>query len=177
MLFCGLDVARSLRVIISMSARFNAPTGYVWNGDGLHKDPDLAVRRAIAMIFERFAVEPTVGAVVRWAHQTGFQVPTRHTFADGSEKLSWNALGVSRLKEILKSPIYAGAYAYGRRREAKTIVDGEIRTTRRGTDCEKWIALIREAHEGYISWETYFRPPKLHPKRPDFLDQPVKWPF
>ena len=137
--------------------RFNAGTGYVWNGDGLHKDPDLAVRRAIAMIFERFAVEPTVGAVVRWAHQSGFQVPTRHTFADGGEKLSWNALGVSRLKEILKSPIYAGAYAYGRRREAKTIVDGEIRTTRRGTDLEKWIALIREAHEGYISWETYLK--------------------
>ncbi len=135
--------------------RFPAPTGYVWGTGGFEQDPDLSVRRAIGMIFERFAVEPTANAVVRWAHREGFRVPTRRSFADGTSELRWKPLDISRLKEILKSPIYAGAYAYGRRCEKKILVDGEIRRARRSRAQSEWVAFIQEAHEGYISWETY----------------------
>jgi DNA invertase Pin-like site-specific DNA recombinase len=135
--------------------RFPAPTGYVWGDGGFEIDPDLAVRRAIGMIFERFAAEPTANAVIRWAHQEGFRVPTRRSFADGTSALTWKPLGISRLKEILKSPIYAGAYAYGRRCEKKILVDGEIRTARQSQARHEWIALIEGTHEGYITWETY----------------------
>jgi DNA invertase Pin-like site-specific DNA recombinase len=135
--------------------RFLAPTGYVWNGQRFEMDPDLAVRQAMGIIFDRFAAEPTANAVVRWAHREGFRVPTRHSFADGTSTLTWKPLGISRLKEILKSPIYAGAYAYGRRSEKKILVDGEIRTARQSQARHEWIALIEGAHEGYITWETY----------------------
>jgi DNA invertase Pin-like site-specific DNA recombinase/uncharacterized protein YndB with AHSA1/START domain len=134
---------------------FAAPTGYVWSGRKFEKDPDLAVRQAIGVIFERFATEPTANAVVRWAHQEGFRVPTRRSFADGTNTLTWKTLSITRLKEILKSPIYAGAYAYGRRSEKKILVDGEIRTARQSQARHEWIALIEGAHEGYITWETY----------------------
>jgi DNA invertase Pin-like site-specific DNA recombinase len=135
--------------------RFPAPTGYVWRESGLEMDPDLAVRRAIGTIFERFAIEPTAHAVVRWARREGFRVSTRRSFADGTGELSWKPLGISRLKEILKSPIYAGAYAYGRRSEQKILVDGEINTVRRSKAPDEWVALIQGAHEGYLSWESY----------------------
>jgi DNA invertase Pin-like site-specific DNA recombinase len=135
--------------------RFAAPTGYVWNGRRFEMDPDLAVRQAIGILFERFATEPTANAVVRWAHQEGFRVPTRRSFADGTNTLTWKTLSITRLKEILKSPIYAGAYAYGRRSEKKILVDGEIRTARQSQARHEWIALIEGAHEGYITWETY----------------------
>ena len=135
--------------------RFPAPTGYVWGERGFEKDPDLAVRQAIGMIFERFAVEPTANAVVRWAHREGFRVPTRRSFADGTSELTWKPLGISRLKEILKCPLHAGAYAYGRRCEKKCLVDGEIRRARRSRPQDEWVALLRDAHEGYITWETY----------------------
>lgn len=135
--------------------RFAAPTGYVWGGDGLEKDPDLAVQSAMGMIFERFRVEPTVGSLVRWARRTDFRIPTRFSFSDGTSELTWKPLYVGRAKDILTSPIYAGAYAYGRRSEAKVIIDGEIHTARRTKPAEEWTALIRDAHEGYISWETY----------------------
>jgi DNA invertase Pin-like site-specific DNA recombinase len=135
--------------------RFPAPTGYVWGGRGFEMDPDQAVRQAIGVIFERFATEPTANAVVRWAHREEFRAPTRRSFADGTNALEWKPLSVSRLKEILKSPIYAGAYAYGRRCEKKILVDGEIRTARQSQARDEWIALIEEAHEGYITWETY----------------------
>ena len=35
------------------------------------------------------------------------------------------------------------------------IVDGEIRSTRRYKEPEDWTALIKGAHKGYITWETY----------------------
>jgi hypothetical protein len=127
----------------------------VWRERGLELDPDLAVRRAIGTIFERFAIEPTAHAVVRWARREGFRVSTRRSFADGTGELSWKPLGISRLKEILKSPIYAGAYAYGRRSEQKILVDGEINTVRRSKAPDEWVALIQGAHEGYLSWESY----------------------
>jgi hypothetical protein len=58
---------------------------------------------------------------------------------------------------MLKSPIYAGAYAYGRRSETKVIVDGEIHTARRCKSPDEWTAFIRDAHEGYITWEAYLK--------------------
>lgn len=137
--------------------RFNPPTGFVWGGHGFEKDPDLAVQSAIGMIFERFAIEPSIGRVVRWARQSGFRIPTRRAYADGTNELTWNELYLTRLKEILKNPIYAGAYAYGRRSETKVIVDGEIHTARRCKGPDEWTALIQDAHEGYITWEAYLK--------------------
>jgi DNA invertase Pin-like site-specific DNA recombinase len=137
--------------------RFKPPTGFVWGGHGFEKDPDLAVQSAIGMIFERFDIEPSVGRVVRWARQSGFRIPTRRAYADGTNELTWTELYRTRVKEMLKNPLYAGAYAYGRRRETKVIVDGEIHTARRCQDPDEWTALIQDAHEGYISWEAYLR--------------------
>jgi hypothetical protein len=135
--------------------RLAAPTGYVWSGNGFEKDPDLAVQSAIGLIFERFRVEPTIGSLVRWARRTNFRVPTRRSFSDGTSELTWKPLYVGRAKDILTSPIYAGVYAYGRRSETKVIIDAEIHTTRRSRAPEQWTALIQDAHEGYISWESY----------------------
>jgi DNA invertase Pin-like site-specific DNA recombinase len=136
---------------------FSAPTGFVWRDKGFEMDPDLAVQRAIRMIFERFATEPTANSVIRWAHQEGFRVPTRRSFSDGTTSLIWKPLGITRLKEILKSPIYAGAYAYGRRCDKKILVNGEIKTVRQSPAQHEWIALIEGSHQGYITWETYLR--------------------
>ncbi len=60
-----------------------APTGYLWGERGFELDPDEAVQRAVRVIFQRYEVEPSAWAVVRWARQTGSQCPTRRTSADG----------------------------------------------------------------------------------------------
>lgn len=138
--------------------RIPAPTGYVWGGSRLELDPDEAVRRAIEMVFARYAIEPSVWAVVRWARETGLQFPTRRAYADGTTVVEWKALGLSRLHEIMRNPIYAGVYAYGRRPAKKVLVDGEIREHRAsGRDPEHWAVRIENAHPGYISWETYVK--------------------
>jgi len=52
----------------------------------------------------------------------------------------------------LRSPVYAGAFAYGRNHVTKT-ASGTIK--RIPLPREQWKVLIKEAHDGYISWEDY----------------------
>jgi hypothetical protein len=76
---------------------------------------------------------------------------------------------------VLHNPFYAGAYTYGRTRTTKGI-DGKYHTTR--FPQAKWQVFIRDAHVGYISWETdeghlaqlaansrAYTPPRLSPPR------------
>ena len=133
-----------------------APTGDQWGARGFELDPDEAVQRAVRVIFQWYDVEPSAWAVVRWARETGVKVPTRRTAADGDAKVDWKLLGVSRLHDMLKNPVYAGVYAYGRRREKKILVAGQIRRVRPDTrDPIKWLVKIEGAHPGYITWERY----------------------
>ena len=66
----------------------HAPIGYVWRDTRYERDPDEAVQRAVATLFERFAIEPTSWAVVRWARETGFRFPSKKP--DG--ELEWREL-------------------------------------------------------------------------------------
>jgi DNA invertase Pin-like site-specific DNA recombinase len=135
-----------------------ASTGYQWGERGFEMDPDEAVQRAVQVVFQRYDVEPSAWAVLRWAHQTGFLFPTRRSSADGDSSVEWKALRISRLHEILKNPIYAGVYAYGRRREKKVLVDGKIRRVRPDArDPDRWVVKIEGAHPGYITWERYLQ--------------------
>lgn len=132
------------------------PTGYVWTEQGLIFDPDEAVQRAIKLVFERYTIEPSVFAVVRWANANGFLIPTRRRYSDGTSEIQWKQLVAQRALEILKNPIYAGVYVYGRRPERKVLIGGQIRCVRdAGRDPDKWAVRIDNAHPAYITWETY----------------------
>jgi len=135
--------------------RMSPPTGYVWSERGFQMDPDEAVQKAIRTLFERFAVEPSAGAVVRWAHQSGFRVPSRRDFADHTSEIDWNQLGIARLVHLLQNPIYAGCYAYGRRPQKKILVGSEIRSVRGSLAPEDWPVRIEGSHPGYITWSEY----------------------
>jgi DNA invertase Pin-like site-specific DNA recombinase len=129
-----------------------APTGYVWGGTRLELDPDEAVQRAVHVVFERFAIEPSIGAVARWAQQASFKFPTRRK-NDG--ELEWRELSLGRLNSILHNPAYAGVYVYGRRPTKKVISDGQIRVRPMRLPVDEWPVRIDAAHPAYISWETF----------------------
>ena len=59
---------------------------------------------------------------------------------------------------MLRNPIYAGAYAYGRR-QVEEYLDAEQNPRKRVCERseEHWHALLKDHHEGYISWEAYER--------------------
>jgi Recombinase/Recombinase zinc beta ribbon domain len=70
----------------------------------------------------------------------------------------WKLPVYRSLWAILTNPVYAGAYAFGRREVRTKIVDGRARKSKghlkpRST----WTVLIPEHHSGYVSWEQYER--------------------
>jgi len=48
-----------------------------------------------------------------------------------------------------------GCYAYGRTEHTLCYEDGEPRKQSRRKPREQWLVLIRNAHEGYVSWERF----------------------
>jgi DNA invertase Pin-like site-specific DNA recombinase/uncharacterized protein YndB with AHSA1/START domain len=129
------------------------PAGYVWGGKGLELDPDESVRSAVALIFERFSVEPSARATLRWAARANFLMPTRDR---ATSELLWVPLGNVRLDTMLHNPVYAGVYVYGRHPVKTVLIDGEIRKVRtRLVEPTEWPVRIDNAHPSYISWETY----------------------
>lgn len=138
--------------------RLAAPTGYVWTDTGFALDPDEAVRAAVRAVFARYVIEPTACAVVRWARANAFLFPTRRTWDTDQSEVVWKPLGVSRLYEMLRNPVYAGAYVYGRRPLRTVLVEGQIRRVRDpGSDHARWTVCRHDAHPGYITWATYLR--------------------
>ena len=129
------------------------PTGYIWGGKGLELDPDESVRSAIALIFERFSVEPSARAILRWARKTHFLMPKRDRV---TSEVLWRPLGHLRLLNVLHNPAYAGVYVFGRHPVKTVLIDGEIRKVRaRLVDPAEWSVRIDKAHPSYISWEAY----------------------
>ena len=63
-----------------------------------------------------------------------------------------------RVLRTLHHPRYAGAFAYGRRRER---LGPNGKKTFDTLPREQWIALIPDAHPGYISWDQYETNQKL----------------
>lgn len=133
------------------------PIGYLWVKDsGYVMDPDETIQAAIRMLLERFSVESSGHAVVKWARNTGFKVPTRTYSGGGRSEVRWRRLSIARMLSLLHNPVYAGVYAYGQRPTRTLLEDGEIRTKRlSGIGHDEWAVCIRDAHPGYITWEQY----------------------
>ena len=86
--------------------KLTAATGYQWGEHGFEMDPDEAVRRTVHVVFDRYDVEPSAWAVLRWAHQTGLTFPTRRWSAPGDSWVEWKSLQLSRLHDMLRNPVY-----------------------------------------------------------------------
>ena len=57
---------------------------------------------------------------------------------------------------IVKNPMYAGAYAFGKTEVHTNVIGGRARKTE-GHDKprDRWTVLIQNHHLGYISWEQF----------------------
>jgi len=80
-------------------------------------------------------------------------------------KLAWKAPAYHSVMQILHNPLYAGAYAFGRRAQRTRIVDGRARKVSGfAKPREEWSVLLRDNHPGYISWQEYEDNQKLLPR-------------
>jgi hypothetical protein len=71
-------------------------------------------------------------------------------------KIVWKAPAYHGVMQILHNPLYAGTYAFGRREQRTRIVDGRAHKINGFRKLAKdWTVLLRDNHEGYISWREY----------------------
>ncbi len=95
--------------------RFRLPSGLVYDPTGkIVFDPDEAVQEAIRLVFTLFEHSTSALAVVSHFAQHHLLFPTRHWGGARSGELEWVRLCHGRVLDVLHSPLYAGAYVYGR---------------------------------------------------------------
>jgi DNA invertase Pin-like site-specific DNA recombinase len=136
---------------------FPSPTGYVFDGKAtLVFDPDEQVQRAVRLLFDRFRIDRTAYAVVRYFGRLNLLFPSRHAHKEAPAEIRWKPLTHSRVLTILRNPIYTGAYVYGRRQTRRVLADGAVKRRRETlVSHDQWHTLLRDAHAGYITWENH----------------------
>lgn len=135
--------------------RRGLPAGFVWGEeDGqvlLH--PDQSVTEAIRCVFERFAELGSVRRVWLWLRSEGLSFPAQYTHG---EAIRWGAPSYTAIHSILTSPVYAGAYVFGKTRHERILdEEGKIKRRSKKLPQSQWAVLIPDHHPGFIDWATY----------------------
>jgi DNA invertase Pin-like site-specific DNA recombinase len=138
---------------------FPVPTGYVRQPSGeMVFDPDEEVQRVVRLIFRKFEELGTLHGVLAYLVEHGVKLGIRLREGEAKGQLEWRRPNRMTLQNLLRHPIYAGAYAYGRRRvDPRKKKPGRPSTGRTVAPPEKWHVLIKGRLPAYISWDSYER--------------------
>ena len=129
-----------------------APVGFLKTEDQcLEKDPDRRVQEAVLSIFRKFRELGSVRQTLLWFLEEGLLLPARQPDAT----LLWKRPIYATLWRVLTNPIYGGAYAYGKTEATLSYTNGQPHKGHRRRPPGQWLALIPEAHEGYIAWDEF----------------------
>jgi excisionase family DNA binding protein len=131
------------------------PVGLVHDDAGdIVIDPDAGVQAAIRDVFAAFtACGSAYGVVAAFA---GRRFPLRAYGGAWAGQLRWGKLTHARVLGILKNPGYAGAYVFGRYASRRTVdPGGTVHTSITERPRAGWPVLIKDHHEGYITWADY----------------------
>ncbi len=136
--------------------RFMLPPGFCWSEAGkVEIDPDEHVVEAVRLVFAKFRELGSARQVFLWLRSADIRMPVVLRNVD-VRKLTWKAPAYHSVMQILHNPLYAGAYAFGRKGQRTRIVDGRARKVS-GFDKprDEWNVLLRDNHPGYISWQDF----------------------
>src|SRR6266436_1282953 len=143
------------------SLRFRLPIGLIYDPVGrIVLDPDEAVQEAVRLVFSLFEQSSSALAVVSAFAKPHLCFPTRWWGGKRADELIWSRLTHERVLNILHSPLYAGAYVYGRTKSRRHVLAGEeprIKGRTRRVKQEDWPIVLLDAHPSYITWEHFLR--------------------
>lgn len=138
----------------------SVPMGYVIRPSGeVLLDPDEQVRATIRLVFDLFERFRTLGKVREYLEAHDIKLPVRARRGPSKGDLEWHRPSRTALRELVRHPIYAGAYTYGRshadprRQKPGQRSGGRVRVG----SAEEADVLIRDRVPAYISWAQYQR--------------------
>lgn len=135
----------------------HAPLGYVRTlGGDFVIDPDEQVQSVVRLIFEQFARRGSVNGLLQWLVKQQVKLPVRPHFGANRGELEWRRPNRVTLLNLLRHPIYAGAYRWGHRemdpRKKRAGRPATGRTFKPHHECR---VLIRDRFPAYITWEQF----------------------
>ncbi len=150
---------RSLEAIRQKAQRgelqFCLPAGFCWASTRtIELNPDLRVQNAIRLVFRKFQELGSARQVLCWFREEQITLPA--IAYNESSQVCWKLPLYNTILAVLKNPMYAGAYAFGRTEARTKMSAGRARRTeghRKPRD--QWTVLIYDHHPGYITWERF----------------------
>jgi len=139
-------------------ALWEVPAGFVrTEDDRCEQIPDRQVQQAVAGVFRKFQELGSARQTTLWYRDQNILLPQVQPGTSGRD-ITWAPATLSRVRQMLTNPCYAGALAYGRTTTKTVIVEGRAyHTGRTRKPQEQWRVLQLDNHVGYISWEEYQR--------------------
>jgi DNA invertase Pin-like site-specific DNA recombinase len=129
------------------------PIGLVYDEhERVQLDPDQQVQAALRQAFAVFRRTGSAGATVRYFRDQHLLFPRRPRFGPHKGELVWGPLGHGRTLQVLHNPRYAGAFFFGRS-QTRLGPHGIVQYVQK--DRKDWVALIPDAHPGYIRWDEF----------------------
>jgi DNA invertase Pin-like site-specific DNA recombinase len=133
------------------------PIGYVRRPSGeVVLDPDEQAQQVVRLVFSTFRRLGTVNGVLRYLVAQQVQLPVRVHAGASKGELESRRPSRETLRIMLRNPVYAGYYAYGRRQvELRRKVPGRPSTGRVVKDASEWLVLLPGRLPAYITPEEY----------------------
>ena len=151
---------RSLEAIRQKARRgelqFRLPVGFRWTSNGkVEMDPDRRVQEAVRLVFTKLVELGSARQVLLWFRVEKVSLPA---LLVEENRIVWKLPVYNTIWHIVRNPMYAGAYAFGKTESRTKVVNGRAqKSDGHSKPVDTWMVLLRDHHSGYITWEQFER--------------------
>jgi DNA invertase Pin-like site-specific DNA recombinase len=151
---------RSLEAIRQKARRgelqFRLPVGFRWTQNGkVEIDPDRRVQEAVRLVFTKLVELGSARQVLLWFRAEKVHLPA---LVVEENRIVWKLPVYNTIWHMVRNPMYAGAYAFGKTESRTKVVNGRAqKSDGHGKPVDTWMVLLRDHHSGYITWEQFER--------------------
>jgi DNA invertase Pin-like site-specific DNA recombinase len=134
----------------------SVPMGYVILPTGeVDFDPDQQAQDVIRLVFAKFEELGTIYGLFHWLLQHDIRLPVRARTGAKKGQLDWRRPSIATLAQMLRHPMYAGAYVFGRRVQDPKGKPTASPAYRPWVPMDQWKVLLKDRLPAYISWEQF----------------------